>query len=304
MSMPGFHAEAAVYNNPLHYAAALPAYEPFPRGLHAALGNGEGGSGCIPWSSCMPDKSSPTGCSIAGEDAQCYPIGWPFGPPPCRGCACPPGFTNCTFGCVDLKGNSDNCGACGHTCSADQICSNGTCIACPPGFTNCNNACVNKSKDPSNCGSCGNVCLIRGSCSNGSCVCPPGFTDCNTECAPLSTDPNNCGSCGHSCPAGMVCNFGFCESFSKGSSSTTCDPDTDQCSTTQCTNINGECTGLNGPRSCIPVPGGGMQCCDSNIFFGENPWLTVCTSCNSTSSGQCLSPPVSLSPSQGCGVCY
>lgn len=206
----------------------------------------------------------------------------------------------CNATCINLSNNNQNCGACGNVCPADRFCAGSQCV-CRQGV-DCNGTCTNTGSDPNNCGSCGQVC-VGGTCTNGACICRPGFTNCNDHCVLTGNDPNNCGTCGHKCPSGMVCNAGFCESISQ-SSSTVCDPNSGQCSTTNCTNFDGECTGLNGPRRCVTAPGVPLKCCSGNIFFGEHPWVHVCTTCTSDRFGRCTSPPVDLAPSQGCGVCY
>lgn len=193
MSMPGFHAEAAVRRSTFHYVSAFSAYRPFPQRLIAELGGrgGEGEPGCYPWARCVPDKFSPTGCMLIGQDAYCHPIGRP-----CSGCSCPLGLTNCTIGCTDLKTDADNCGACGHTCAVGQTCLNGTCGTCPPGSINCNGNCVNPENDQNNCGACNNTCTAGQTCQNGHCLCPDGL--------PLGTN-SNCGSCGTMCSSGICC---------------------------------------------------------------------------------------------------
>ena len=223
-------------------------------------------------------------------------------PANCHSCGnvCLAGTGCCSGACIQLINNDSDCGGCGIACPPDKFCYGTTC-ACRHGV-DCGGVCTDTSSDPKNCGACKHVCT-GGTCSNGTCVCPPGTTNCSDTCSRLSADPNNCGTCGNKCPSGMVCNFGFCESVSE-SSNTVCDPNTNLCSTTKCTNFDGECTGLNGPRKCVTAPGVPLQCCDSNIFFGEHLWVHICTRCNSDRFGRCLTSPVTLTPSQGCGVCY
>jgi hypothetical protein len=94
--------------------------------------------------------------------------------------SCPgtPTSTQCgpttTLNCQNLTLNG-NCGACGVTCAAGQVCSSpnpattvGSCV-CAPGTTTCGTACVNEQTDNNNCGACGNVCTGGATCQAGSC---------------------------------------------------------------------------------------------------------------------------------------
>lgn len=84
----------------------------------------------------------------------------------------------------DLSSDSNNCGACGHKCSASQTCCDGSCVdtrssnancsgcgkSCLSGQTCCDSSCKNTKSDPNNCGSCGTVCPSLSGCTNSSCV--------------------------------------------------------------------------------------------------------------------------------------
>ena len=80
--------------------------------------------------------------------------------------------TQCETECVDVKTDHENCGSCGHECSANAQCEKGTCVAPPCGG-------ANFMTDPKNCGGCGRVCPT-GKCTQGRCcepcVCKGGFT--------------------------------------------------------------------------------------------------------------------------------
>lgn len=168
MRKPGFSAEASVYKSIVHYSAGFSAHEPLSGNLHASLGI-SGGGGCHPFAVCIPDKSSPTGCMLIGINAQCQPIGVP-----CRGCTCPPGLTNCTIGCVDLKTDPNNCGVCRQVCTGGKICQNGRCVCVVPTPTDCNGTCTSLLNDPNNCGACGLRCPPGDFCSPG----PDGIPGC------------------------------------------------------------------------------------------------------------------------------
>jgi Stigma-specific protein, Stig1 len=83
-----------------------------------------------------------------------------------------------------LDTDANNCGSCGHQCSASQTCCGGSCVdtrssnancngcgkACVTGQTCCSSSCKNTKADNGNCGSCGNVCGTLTGCTGGSCV--------------------------------------------------------------------------------------------------------------------------------------
>jgi hypothetical protein len=66
-------------------------------------------------------------------------------------------FTQCADGCVNIKWDVNNCGACGVTCRVGESCINGTC-SCTGDSTLCGNQCVNLSDDRLNCGGCRFIC--------------------------------------------------------------------------------------------------------------------------------------------------
>jgi hypothetical protein len=83
---------------------------------------------------------------------------------------CRPGYTNCSFSCVDLQRDVFNCGSCGSTCDEiGYLCQKGVCD-CEPGFTKCPDECVDLRNDNSACGSCNTFCSHDVTCSDGECV--------------------------------------------------------------------------------------------------------------------------------------
>jgi len=86
---------------------------------------------------------------------------------------CPAGLTVCASRCVDLSGDTANCGACGNACPAGFSCTQGGCT-CPAGDTNCSGHCVNLSSDSGDCGACGRACPAGTICSRGTCSTPSG----------------------------------------------------------------------------------------------------------------------------------
>src|SRR5438477_633924 len=76
---------------------------------------------------------------------------------------CAPEQTLCSSVCVSLQSDVNNCGACGRTCTASEVCQAGTCFAggCSSGLNGCGaggHSCVDNRSDPNFCGSCGNRC--------------------------------------------------------------------------------------------------------------------------------------------------
>jgi hypothetical protein len=87
------------------------------------------------------------------------------GPDNCSGCCASDGT------CVTSP-TPQACGSKGHacqTCTADQLCSSGTC-ACPGSTHACGNACIDYSTSKDNCGSCGNACEGYQFCDGGKCL--------------------------------------------------------------------------------------------------------------------------------------
>jgi hypothetical protein len=132
--------------------------------------------------------------------------------------SCAQGQTNCAGGCINTPSDHANCGACGHACRADQVCTTGACV-CPTGKTECSGACVTLASDHANCGGCGRACHPTEVCTAGQCSlsCPSGQKDCNGSCVDTNTDTNNCLVCGHVCPQSppgncqkAACSVGLC----------------------------------------------------------------------------------------------
>jgi hypothetical protein len=140
-------------------------------------------------------------------------------------------------GCEVYTGDDPkNCGGCGITCKAGEICWRGAC-GCPAGFTKCGDECKNLESDGDSCGACDAQCKPPASndpawkcgpavqptntewgCAGGGCsiVCKPTFGDCNANLcgdgceSDLRTDPLHCGACTHECGANQECVNGTC----------------------------------------------------------------------------------------------
>jgi len=103
--------------------------------------------------------------------------------------------------CIDPTTDRDNCGGCGNTCQANELCTASRCIACPGAELACGTTgatfCDDVSKDDQNCGACGNVCAHGSTCSKSACVCA--LTTCGSDCVDTSNDAAHCGSCSNAC---------------------------------------------------------------------------------------------------------
>ncbi|MFC1591541.1 hypothetical protein ACFL43_03355 [Thermodesulfobacteriota bacterium] len=112
-------------------------------------------------------------------------------------------------GCVYLKTDPRNCGACGVACGPGEFCQNGFCtLNCQSGLANCSGSCVNLATDRENCGVCGNTCASGEICDGaGSCdlSCEIGYAECEDRCVDLSRDRDHCGTCGNTCAPGEIC---------------------------------------------------------------------------------------------------
>src|SRR5262245_2253699 len=84
---------------------------------------------------------------------------------------CTSGQAECNGVCIDVLGDSQNCGMCGFACSAGTSCQAGEC-ACAAGLVECSGACVSSNTD--HCGSSCAVCASGGVCNDGQCLssCP------------------------------------------------------------------------------------------------------------------------------------
>ena len=130
-------------------------------------------------------------------------------------CICDPGSGDCngeaSDGCeIQLPTDAENCGACGHECSAGDSC--------------CQGNCVDREWDAFNCGTCGTECPPADNatpiCDSGDCsfTCLDGFGDCDLDssngCEDTLDGVTHCGACGVLCSdnnATPSCVAGSCE---------------------------------------------------------------------------------------------
>ncbi|GEM_PF-4006872 len=209
------------------------------------------------------------------------------GPDADVGPSCEADELKCDGDCIDPTSDDEHCGACGHFCEADFVCSQGVCV-CTGGLEACDASCVNLDQDPLNCGSCGNACDAGDVCDGGVCsdTCDAGQEACNGSCVDTDTDIEHCGGCGQACGADQTCNAGECECTS--ASLTLCfgvcvdtETDNDYCGDcfTECGNneicVAGVCE--------IDEPAG--------VSFSDDvvPIFSTCTGCHGASGGLNLS---------------
>ncbi len=196
--------------------------------------------------------------------------------PKCDGGSCDGSMTCCFGGCVDLKADPNNCGACGKYCGEGASCVNGICVdacnnMCTATQECCGGSCVDVMSDPNNCGQCGNVCdpTVANACTNGYCTCgmsaacTGGFTCCGDRgCRNLQNDVSNCGQCGHECAQGEVCVNGVCQC----GGGQTCNAGEACC--------NGECVDIqNDDNNC---GGCGNKCSDMTAGYTCNDGVCNC----------------------------
>lgn len=140
-------------------------------------------------------------------------------PPTMDGASCAVGQTSCDGACVDTQSDPDHCGACGASCSPDEVCDSGACrlpMECPAGEMDCGAGCTDVSSDPDHCGGCGMACGAGEGCDDGSCtsVCAEGERGCEVAgsvvCVDPDTDPDHCGGCDAPCALGQACSGGTC----------------------------------------------------------------------------------------------
>jgi alpha-tubulin suppressor-like RCC1 family protein len=182
-------------------------------------------------------------------------------------------YALCGSACVDIKGDSHNCGTCGNACPGSQVCSHGECSdVCGGGTSRCNNNCVDLTSDVNNCGGCGKPCPGGEVCSKGTCAltCQSGLTDCTGDCVDVTQDDANCGACGNACAGGQVCVDSQCQATCQ-SGWTTC-PVGD--SGTTCVDIENDPNNCNGcgktcPNGYFCVAGAcGLKCAGGTTKCG------------------------------------
>ncbi|MBT8495070.1 MAG: hypothetical protein KJO07_18640 [Deltaproteobacteria bacterium] len=66
---------------------------------------------------------------------------------------CPDGFTSCDGQCINITSDNTNCGGCGVTCEAGEVCSMGGCaVSCAEPLLQCGGGCVDPDSSVDYCG--------------------------------------------------------------------------------------------------------------------------------------------------------
>jgi hypothetical protein len=199
---------------------------------------GSGGSGGSSGSGgCGDVQTDPRNCGACGNDCTTLPNVAPgatgitcnAGACVVPDSACVAGKKHCTTTASDICETditgSVNCGDCGVTCDAPQVCASGACVDdCTAAQTRCTSAdgvgCYDLKTDLNHCGTCDTKCPVPAShgkavCQNGCKIeCEPGYHQCGNNCV-ADTDANNCGdkcvACTTNDPnATPKCNAGTC----------------------------------------------------------------------------------------------
>lgn len=205
---------------------------------------------CVPY--CFSDADCPESVCVfslgAADQAGSSQVGF------CSMLRCEGGQVPCGEQCVDVEEDPTNCGDCGVTCEAGQICSAGACLICSEECGPSDGIC-----DDGGEGSPYAYCDYGTDCPD--CgprpVCDAGLSSCGGECVDLARSPENCGVCGRVC---------------EGAEPTCFDGQCGVCSDT--------CPGNNGDDYCDD----GGPAADYNLC----PLGTDCTDCDTRYVPACL----------------
>ncbi len=131
---------------------------------------------------------------------------------PVVGAECEEEMSLCANGCYNLSVDELNCGQCGQTCPADQVCVSGACVPDCGLLIWCVDECVDTRTDHEHCGQCNAPCELNEGCISSSCVvqCDPGLAACSGDCVDIQTHASHCGSCDTPCPTTHKCEGGEC----------------------------------------------------------------------------------------------
>ncbi len=208
MKIPGFSATSSLYRTTNSYVGGSSA------DLAAASALAPAGISDAPFPWGFPPSWF--------QRARCLFLGKEF----CPGFeCCSAGQTCCPgAGCLDLHGDSNNCGGCGNKCQVGGFCFNGVC-KCPPGLTDCGGICADLVNDGFHCGGCNVLCSLSDECFDGSCIprdnnCACGRVKPGIKCGDWETCVGGtcfpcqgwieCGGRKEGCPCDHKCRDGQC----------------------------------------------------------------------------------------------
>lgn len=211
------------------------------------------------------------------------------------GCGAP--LLACGQQCVDPSFDRMNCGACGVTCTGEQLCAGGMCTnLCLGGTAPCGSACFDFASDPQHCGSCTNVCGAGELCLSGECIlpCGPNQVPCGGSCVSLDRDPLHCGLCGRTCAPGSGCVAGQCV--------TGCAAPLTLCNAgTLCVDTRNDPSHCGGCNQNCPAPGATSRLC-SNSTCTPGECFPGFVDCNMDPLDGCEAQPMG-NDGLNCGQC-
>ena len=179
----------------------------------------------------------------------------------------------CSDACVDLQGDSSNCGLCGRVCPAQSSCVAGLC------------------RPQATC---------AGSQNNAGCALVDGGVGkcCGEICANVLADSDNCGGCDQSCPNGSTCADSLCISDAGFGSVPPCVVGQPGCP-------NPSCTSALQSDACVTDGGSAGTCCGGGCvdLASDNANCGACgETCGSgltCARGVCAAAPSCTDASEG-----
>ncbi len=235
---------------------------------------------------------------------------------------CPDGQKRCASQCVDLSGDSNNCGACGLICPAGQECLAGECrctpTSCTSGCCDADDAC--QPSTDATCGTGGVPCdscepMIGEACFSGACICDQiacaGLGGCCADGICQTSSDTTCGSTGGTCVdctlAGERCCDGICAECcgtadcdaGQVCSGGVCVCEQAACAAVGgCCDTNGSCQTGGADAFCGNIGGTCLACADDTTCIAGVCCPTGTQPCN----GACVDTKSDLHNCGGCGT--